>query len=68
MLSRELEQERRNVAQQLEKVSQGVRVLIPILNSYLGTLICSAPVMGRVVGQTSILHGALKDVIQHVRL
>ena len=39
MLSRELEQERRNVAQQLEKVSQGVRVLIPILNSYLGTLI-----------------------------
>ena len=39
MLSRELEQERRNVAQQLEKVSQGVRVLIPILNSCLGTLI-----------------------------
>lgn len=41
MLSRELEQERRNVAQQLEKVSQGVRVLIPILNSclQLGTLI-----------------------------
>ena len=38
MLSRELEQERRNVAQQLEKVSQGVRVLIPILNSCLGTL------------------------------
>lgn len=39
MLSRELEQERRNVAQQLEKVSQGARVLIPILNSCLGTLI-----------------------------
>lgn len=59
MLSRELEQERRNVAQQLEKVSQGVRVLIPILNSCLGTLILfRAGHLGRVVGQTSILHGA----------